>query len=88
MEKEKERRKFNLSRLLTLYLRRRNKSLQGSDPPEPPPAPGNTWTVKWPVRPPTDRPTAGRDELLVGAGKKKGAEFRRGGFESRRGRRA
>lgn len=58
---EKEKRKFSLSRLLTLYLRRKNKSLHcngcrtapapaatpaaGSDD-EPPAAPGNTWTVK------------------------------------------
>lgn len=52
---EKEKRKFSLSRLLTLYLRRKNKSLHcsgcrtapaaGSDD-KPPAAPGNTWTVK------------------------------------------
>lgn len=52
---EKEKRKFSLSRLLALYLRRKNKSLHCNGcrtPPaadsndEPPAAPGNTWTVK------------------------------------------
>lgn len=54
---EKEKRKFSLSRLLTLYLRRKNRSLHCSgcrtapaaaadSSDEPPAAPGNTWTVK------------------------------------------
>lgn len=40
-----EKRKFNLGRLLVVYLRRKNKSLHCGDP-EPPAATGNTWTVK------------------------------------------
>lgn len=45
---EKEKRKFKLSRLLTVYLRRKNKSLQCGEQ-EAAPTEGNTWTVKWPA---------------------------------------
>lgn len=62
---EKEKRKFKLSRLLTVYLRRKNKSLQGGDP-DTPPAEGNTWTVKWPAARPQPVGTKGGQRVLSG----------------------
>lgn len=54
-EMEKEKKKFNLSRLLRIHLRKKSKSLQCNSCRSPPaagnsaeflPAPRNTWTVK------------------------------------------
>lgn len=67
---EKEKRKFKLSRLLTVYLRRKNKSLHCGDP-ETLPAEGNTWTVKWPAdRSESDEPPVGTEKRgsLLSAG--------------------
>lgn len=50
---EKDKKKFNLVHLISLYLRRRNKALTASPVLLPPttepddsPAPGNQWPVK------------------------------------------